>query len=185
MQPPAGSQVSRVPAQRTPQEDLAPPPAQPVPVPPRRRLRTVLTVAGVVLTVLCLSGAVTVYILYSRASAPDRTSPEVAVVNYLQAFLVDRNDARAEAYTCQDSTGLGPIERFRDEIVTRERELEVTFSINIEKVTVSKAGSSDAVVAAVVRRSASVDGLQQSLTDGWRFELRDLDGWRVCRAELA
>jgi hypothetical protein len=147
-------------------------------------MRTVLTVAGVMFTVLCLSGAVTAYILYDRASAPDRTSPEVTVVNYLQAFLIDRNDTRASGHTCREAADLAAIDRFRDQIVSRERELNVAFSINIENVTVSQAGSSDAVVTAVVRRSASIDGIQQSLTDPWRFELRDSDGWRVCRAEL-
>ncbi|WP_245714538.1 hypothetical protein [Micromonospora inyonensis] len=106
-------------------------------------------------------------------------------MNYLQAFLVDRNDARAREHACEDSAGLAPIGRFRDQIVNRERELGVTFSINVEGVVVSKDGPSDALVTAVVRRSASIDGIQQSLTDGWRFELREHDGWRVCRAELS
>ncbi|MET7670749.1 hypothetical protein ABZS39_21795, partial [Micromonospora luteifusca] len=33
------------------------------------------------------------------AAAPDRSAPDVVVDNYLRAFLVDRNDARANLFT--------------------------------------------------------------------------------------
>ena len=93
MQPPAGSQVSRVPAQRTPSEQLPPAPPTPAPQPPRRRMRTVLTVVAGVLALLCLGGVATaVIVLYNRAATPDRSAPDVVVDNYLRAFLVDRND---------------------------------------------------------------------------------------------
>lgn len=146
-------------------------------------MRTILTVAGVMLTVLCLSGGVTGYILYNRASAPERTSPDVAVMNYLRSFLIERNDARAGLYTCQGSDGRLAMEEFREQIQVRERELDVSFLINIEDVSVVREGPSDAVATVVIKRSAWIDGIRQSVTDRWRFELRDINGWRVCRAE--
>ncbi|MCG5471936.1 hypothetical protein LADH09A_005971 [Micromonospora sp. LAH09] len=178
MQPPAGSQVSRVPAQRTPSEQLPPAPATPAPQPPRRRMRTVLTVVAGVLALLCLGGVAAGYVLYNRAAAPDRSTPDVAVVNYLQAALVSRDPNRAKLFTC-DGT-VPAVDELAAQIAGRERDLGVSFSINIENVAVSNTAAADASVIAVIRRSASVDGVHQSLADTWRFDVRDRDGWRVC-----
>lgn len=178
MQPPAGSQVSRVPAQRTPSEQLPPAPAAPAPQTPRRRMRTILIVVGGVLALLSVGAAITAYVLYDRASTPDRSTPDVAVVNYLQAALVSRDPNRAKLFTCEGA--VADLDSFGAQIAKREQELNTSFSINIENVTVSKTGPVDASVSVVIRRSASIDGIQQSLADRWRFELRDSEGWRVC-----
>ncbi|SCL62324.1 hypothetical protein GA0070606_3602 [Micromonospora citrea] len=178
MQPPAGSQVSRVPAQRPPSDHLAPPSAVPAPERPKRRTRTVLTVVASVLAALVLGGVAAGYVLYNRAAAPDRSSPDVAVVSYLQAALVSRDQNRALLYTCDGH--LSAIDELRVQIERREQELGSSFSVNIERVVVSMNGSSAATVTAVIRRTASIDGVQQSLTDPWRFEVQDRDGWRVC-----
>ncbi|WP_371687365.1 hypothetical protein [Micromonospora sp. KC723] len=127
----------------------------------------------------CLSGAAVGYVLYDRATAPDRSAPDVVVVNYLQAILVFRDDNKASLFTCAGP--LPAVDQFRDQIASRERELDTTFSINIEDVVVTKTGSSSASVIALIRRSATLDGVQQSLTDRWRFELLEQkEGWRVC-----
>lgn len=184
MQPPAGSQVSRVPAQRTPQEDLAPssPPAQPALAAPRRRMRTVLTVAAVMLTVLCLSGGVTGYILYNRAVAPDRSSPDVVVDNYLRAFLVDRNDARANLYACNESSsGAGELHALRSDIEAREKRFDTRFVIKWGGLEVTKEGKV-AEVAVELVLSASVDGILQSDRQWWRLSVQIQDNWRVCDA---
>ncbi|MER7420280.1 hypothetical protein ABT346_26440 [Micromonospora peucetia] len=182
MQPPAGSQVSRVPAQRPPSDHLAPPSPAPVPERPRRRLRTVVTVVASVVVALCLGGVAAGYVLYNRAAAPDRGSPDVAVVNYLQAALVSRDQNRALLFTCDGS--LPSIDGLRAQIERREQELGSSFSINVESIVVAMNSSSAATVTAVIRRSASVDGVQQSLTDPWRFEVKDIDGWRVCAGSM-
>ncbi|MFI7523076.1 hypothetical protein [Micromonospora globbae] len=180
MQPPAGSQVSRVPAQRPPSEQLPPAPAAPAPERPRRRVRTVLTVVAGVVALLCLGGAVTGYVLYDRATAPDRSAPDVVVVNYLQAEVVSRDHRKAVLFTCGDE--LRELEQFGADIAERERELGVSFSINIENIVVSSHGPAKASVTAAIRRSAVVDGVQQSVADTWQFDVQDRDGWRVCGA---
>ncbi|SCG78111.1 hypothetical protein GA0070609_5516 [Micromonospora echinaurantiaca] len=178
MQPPAGSQVSRVPAQRTPPDQLTPPPATPAPERPRRRLRTVLIVVAGVLAVLCVAAVVAGIVLYNRAATPDRSAPDVAVVSYLQATLVSRDQSRAALFTCDGS--LPSVDGFRAEMERREQELDVGLSVNIENVVVSTSGPTHARVTATIRRSATVDGVQQSLTDAWQFEVEDRNGWRVC-----
>ncbi|MFI6272708.1 hypothetical protein [Micromonospora zamorensis] len=179
MQPPAGSQVSRVPAQRTPSEQLPPAPPTPAPQPPRRRMRTVLTVVAGVLALLCLGGVAAGYVLYNRAAAPDRSAPDVAVDNYLRTFLVDRNDARAALYTCERGSQLEALDALRTDLLEREKQLGVTILVSWGSLDVDDRGNAASVVT-VVRRSATIDGVQQSLTDTWRFELEEQNGWRVC-----
>lgn len=178
MQPPAGSQVSRVPAQRTPSEQLPPAPATPAPQPPRRRMRTVLTVVAGVLALLCVGGVATALVWYNRASTPDRSTPDVAVINYLQATLVSGDPNRAKLFTCDGAVPL--VDEFAADVVSREQELGVSFSINIEDVVVTETVGTDATVIAVIRRSAAIDGIHQSLADRWQFDLSNRDGWRVC-----
>ncbi|MEU5933813.1 hypothetical protein [Micromonospora sp. NPDC047187] len=179
MQPPAGSQVSRVPAQRTPSEQLPPAPAPPAPQPPRRRMRTVLTVVAGVLALLCLGGVATALVWYNRASTPDRSTPDVVVDNYLRAFLVDRNDVRADLFTCESGSQLEALHALRTDLLEREQELSVTILVSWGSLDVDSHGDTASVETAI-RRSATVDGVPQSLTDNWRFDVVKQEGWRVC-----
>ncbi|MCP3783750.1 hypothetical protein NLX85_10285 [Micromonospora sp. A3M-1-15] len=182
MQPPAGSQVSRVPAQRTPPEQLAPPAPAPAPVRPKRRLRTVLVVVAGVLALLCAGGAVVGFVLYDRATAPDRSSPEVAVANYIQAFFEDRNDTKADEFTCDGGTDLGDLKLLREDLVTREGRFGTEISVGWEALSVQQQGDR-AIVQVDLVISAFVDGISQSDRQGWRFETQRRDGWRVCTAK--
>ncbi|MDG4806636.1 hypothetical protein O7634_07680 [Micromonospora sp. WMMD1120] len=136
-----------------------------------------IVVAGV-LALVTAGAAITGYVLYDRASTPDRSTPDVAVISYLQAALVNHDSNRAKLFTCDG--GIPALDEFAGDLARREDELGVSFSINIEDVAVSEAGTSGASVIAVIRRSATIDGIQQSLADTWRFDLKDKDGWRVC-----
>ncbi|GAB3951210.1 hypothetical protein GCM10027614_52830 [Micromonospora vulcania] len=173
--------MSRVPAQRTPSEQLLPTPVTPAPQPPRRRMRTVLTVVAGVLAVLCLGGVAAGYVLYDRASAPDRSAPDVVVDNYLRAFLVDRNDTRAKFFTCEGGTQLDALVTFRTDLLAREEQLGVTILVSWGSLDVKDQGDAASVVTGI-RRSATVGQTQQSLTDTWQFNVKKQEGWRVCGA---
>lgn len=184
MQPPAGSQVSRVPAQRTPPEQLAPPAPAPAPERPRRPLRTALTVVAGVVALLCASGAVVGFVLYDRATAPDRSAPDVVVASYIQAFLVDRNDMRAQEFTCQSDADLGDLRLLRDDLVAREKSFATTISVSLENLSVQRQGDHAKVHVDLII-SAFLDGIKQSDRQGWDFLAR-LDGdWRVCEGKHA
>lgn len=184
MQPPAGSQVSRVPAQRTPSEQLPPAPATPAPQPPRRRMRTVLTVVAGVLALLCLGGLAAGYVLYNRAAAPDRSTPDVVVASYIQAFLSDRNDTRASVFACQSEADFNDLQLFRDDLTGREKRFNTKISTSWESFGVQQQGDFANVEVDIVL-SAFVDGISQSDRQRWRFETRRQDGWRVCKAVRA
>ncbi|MEU5913368.1 hypothetical protein [Micromonospora sp. NPDC047527] len=179
MQPPAGSQVSRVPAQRTPSEQLPPAPAAPAPQPPRRRLRTVLTVVGGVLALLGMGAAITGFVWYNRAAAPDRSAPDVVVDNYLRAFLVDRNDARADLFTCEGGAQLEPLRSLRADLIAREERFDVTITLSWGQLAKQEQGDS-VVVRVTLIISAMVDGVKQSDRQPWQFDTRLGKDWRVC-----
>ncbi|MEU7973720.1 hypothetical protein AB0B48_16950 [Micromonospora sp. NPDC049089] len=130
------------------------------------------------LALLCLGGIATAVVWYNRASTPDRSTPDVAVINYLQATLVSRDPNRAGLFTCEGA--VPSVDEFAADVAGRERDLGVSFSINIEDVAVTETAGADATVVAVIRRSAAIDGIHQSLADTWQFDLNNRDGWRVC-----
>ncbi|MFF5053338.1 hypothetical protein ACFY1S_09180 [Micromonospora sp. NPDC000663] len=181
MQPPAGSQVSRVPAQRTPSEQLPPAPAAPAPQTPRRRMRTVLIVVGGVLALLGVGAAITVYVLYDRATTPDRSAPDVVVDNYLRAFLVDRNDTRAELFTCETGAQLEPVKSLRAEVEDRESKFGVNVRVSWGPLTRTPSGMGESV-ATTLTIAGSADGVpRSSRREDWVFDvIEDGDGWRVC-----
>ncbi|GHJ11509.1 hypothetical protein TPA0907_58760 [Micromonospora humidisoli] len=183
MQPPAGSQVSRVPAQRTPPEHSAPPAPLPVPQRPTRRLRTVLTVVAGVLALLCVGGGITGYVLYERAATPDRSAPDVVVDNYLREFLVNENDTRAELLVCDESSDdLAALSSLRDDLRDRARRFSATLTISWGALSVERDGEIAQVETDLIL-SAAVDGISQSDRQRWQFQTRLDEHWKVCRAK--
>ncbi|MGN9813325.1 hypothetical protein ACTMSW_28725 [Micromonospora sp. BQ11] len=179
MQPPAGSQVSRVPAQRPPSDHLASPGPAPVPERPRRRLRTVLTVVAAVLTSLVLGGIVAGYLLYDRATTPDRSAPDVVVSEYLNAFLRERNDTRANLFTC-DEAGVVELRALRDDLIAREQRFATNISVSWGSLQEDRQGDVAEVQVDLVL-SVYVNGTSQGDRQTWSFTTRIGDeDWRVC-----
>ncbi|WP_431881012.1 hypothetical protein [Micromonospora chalcea] len=183
MQPPAGSQVSRVPAQRTPPEQLAPPAPAPAPVRPKRSLRTVVGVVAGVLALLCTGGAVAGFVLYDRATAPDRSAPDVVVANYMRAYLIDRNDTKAQEFACKDSDELGGIRALRTELEQREATFGVSIKVSWGPLLQAGNGTGESVTTTLAISSSKDGQSRSSRREAWRFDLVDnKDGWRVCGA---
>ncbi|MEU1888520.1 hypothetical protein ABZ491_23915 [Micromonospora rifamycinica] len=182
MQPPAGSQVSRVPAQRTPPDQSTPPAPLPGPQRPPRRLRTVLTVVAGVLALLCVGGGVAGYVLYDRATTPDRSAPDVVVDSYLREFLVNENDTRAGLLACEgNSDGLAELRALRDDLRSRERRFATTLMISWGALPTQRQGQTAQVETDIIL-SAAIDGISQSDRQRWRFQTRLNGHWRVCEA---
>ncbi|MER7334559.1 MULTISPECIES: hypothetical protein [unclassified Micromonospora] len=186
MQPPAGSQVSRVPAQRPPSDHLAPPSPAPAPERPRRRTRTVLTVVASIVAALCLGGVAAGFVLYNRAAAPDRSAPDVVVDNYLRAFLVDRNDTRANLFTCEGGAELTAVSGLRQEFEQREANFGVVVRVSWGPLTRTETGEGESV-ATTLSISSSADGQpRSSRREDWVFDVVEGDeGWRVCAGRKA
>ncbi|GLW30230.1 hypothetical protein Areg01_31700 [Actinoplanes regularis] len=101
------------------------------------------------------------------------------MVNFLGAYLVNRNDQDAALYTCEDDSGLDSLNSFRDEIQKTERENPVKIVVSWRNLVVQTSGDRATATVEIVRSVAS--GAAESF-DPWRFELSDESGWRVCSA---
>jgi hypothetical protein len=134
-------------------------------------------VVGGALALLCLGGASVAYVLYDRATAPDRSSPDVAVVSFLQAFLVDRDDTTAKLYACGDLSQLAELRALREDLQSREKRFMTTFRVSWEILDVrEERGSAEVSVTLTVTNGTDYD-LQP-----WRVVTLLDDGWRVCGA---
>lgn len=138
-------------------------------------------VAGV-LAALCLGGGVVGYLVYDRATAPDRSAPDVVVDNYLRAFLVDRNDVRANLFVCEGKSDLNDLNQLRTDLVVREDRFGTDLTVTWGPLQETRAGE-QAVVRVDLTFSAQVDGIRQTDRQSWSFDLQLSDDWRVCSAE--
>jgi hypothetical protein len=137
---------------------------------------------GGVVALLCFGGAGVAFVAYRQATEPDRSAPDVAVDNYLRAYLVNRDDVSADLYSCEDDSRLKAIQEFRADLEDREKSFNTEFTITWSAL---QASTSDGLVSVKtdLRFSAVVDGFQQSDLQSWAFEVHDDDGWRVCGAQ--
>jgi hypothetical protein len=173
--------VSRVPAQRTRPGQEAPDPVATPPVPKRKQLRLVLAVVIGVLSVLGSIGAVVAYRLYDNYTKPDQSAPDVTVNNYLQFYMADRNDVRAKALTCSDTSKLAELTALRTDLAEREQRFQTTFRVKWGPLDVREHGDTAEVFVDLII-STRINDLTQSGRQSWRFVTRRENGWRVCEA---
>ncbi|MDQ7906935.1 hypothetical protein RB614_20695 [Phytohabitans sp. ZYX-F-186] len=143
--------------------------------------RLVLMLVAGALALFCTGGAGIAFVSYRDATEPDRSSPDVAVSNYLRALLVERNDVRVDLYACSSDEGLGAIRAFKEEIVERERQHAIRIVVSWGAMTTQEL-SGRAIVTTEISRTIS-DGSEKDLQN-WRFDVVDENGWRVCGAML-
>lgn len=171
-----------VPAQRSatepPADDGARLAAQPRP----RRLRPVLTVLGGVLALLLIGTVGIVYVVYERATAIDRSAPDVVVDNFLRALFADRDRAKAKLWACSSTGRLGEILSMQEDLDRREHTFQAAFNVTWGELAVLRKSDDKADVVVELKLSAMVDGFAQNDLQTWRFETEDEDGWRVCGA---
>ena len=136
-----------------------------------------------VVVVLCVGGLGVGYVLYDKATEPDRTTPTVAVDQYLEAALVDRDDSRASLYTCGRSADMQAIKSLREEIEGIEHRYGIHVNVAWDKVT-AEAGKAATPVSARLRvQVPEVNGQYSESLQQWRFQTEKRSGWRVCGAE--
>lgn len=137
-------------------------------------------VAGVV-AVLCLGGTSVAYVLYDRHTSPDQSAPDVTVNNYLQAYMADRNDVRAKALACDDTSKMAELAALRADLVQRESRFQTTFQVKWGKLDVREEGKRAEVLVDLIL-STWVNESNQSERQSWRFVTEQGSAWRVCEA---
>jgi hypothetical protein len=184
MPPPPSIPQARQPSAGEVDAEPAPGAGEPTPAPRSRgrTLRIVLASVLGALAVLCVGGLGTGYLLYRKVSEPDRSTPGVVVRQYVNATLNDRDDSRARLFTCRNSSGLAPVRALRDDNESKEKQFNVTISVNPEGFDTRQSGD-NATVDVKLRLSVSTNGTFQEQIQSWRFTLKRESGWRVCSGE--
>jgi hypothetical protein len=145
----------------------------PFPPPPARRTirqSNLLLMILIVVGTLAASGAGAAFLLYDRATKIDRSTPAVAVDQFVHATFVDKDDDRVELFTCPQWT------RARTAEVQEQFDSEV--KVTLASVAVESQQEQQAVVMARMRL------VFRDFVDfqDWRFEVVEDNGWRVCGA---
>jgi hypothetical protein len=129
-----------------------------------------MLVAG---AVLVITGAGLGFYLYNKATEPNRSTPAVAVDQFLQAVFVDQSDDRVRLFTCpQWTTGQSAQVRSR---------FAEGIKVAWESVTEQSRQQNNATVTARMRLSL----LGHTDFQDWRFDVVNRKGWRVCGAAPA
>lgn len=151
--------------------------------PPRRsRWRVVFAVVLAAIPLLCVGAIPLAFHSYDTATRPDRSAPDVVVHNYLQAFLVDRDDASARQFVCAPQSNLPAVQDYRSTIEAGERRAGESVSFTWVEAPVTSAGPDAASVD--VRIVATIGGVTSggSQSDLFAFTTHLAGQWCVASA---
>jgi hypothetical protein len=143
---------------------------------PRRGRRTLLVVVIAVAFLAVLGGTIGV-VAYDKATAIDRSTPDVVVDQFLQAALVDRDAVRVGLFVC----GRWPV---ADAMNATRLDARTELHVNWGITSLTRTG--DQAVADVRVRLSVPAGNDALFRDvhSWRLTLVNEGGWRVCSVEI-
>ena len=147
----------------------------------RGRRRRWLLGLGVIALVMTVVAGIAGYILYDRATRTDRSTPVAVVYQYVRAVFTDRDLDRAAQFECDGASPSDPLVEQLRQVEERERKFNVIFIIEATNFETEELGAS-ARVRTDIEFVAPTNGNLSQLRQPWLFELKDEDGWRVCRA---
>jgi hypothetical protein len=153
------------------------------PVPPRKgtRLRTVLIVLVAVAAAVCLGGLGAGYLLYHKATEPDRSSPTVVLEQYLNAKFSTRDDVRARSLEC-GSPNLGAIDAMLADLQAREQSYGITIQVSSADLNLVVTGDKATIGANLKISVPEANGGTSRSVQPWQFSLENAGGWRMCGA---
>jgi hypothetical protein len=131
------------------------------------------------LSLACVGGLGVAYHLYDKATAPNRSAPDVVVDNYLQASLVDRNDSGATVYTCGDQSALASFTDFRQSLVIHASSVGAVASFRWTGLMVARAGDGATVSVNIVVSTSGASSLPGESVHAWIFATINSSDWCV------
>jgi hypothetical protein len=154
--------------------DGQPTPAASAPAGPRRapRLRRLLLIVVGFLVVLGVLAGGALLLFYDRTTAIDRSTPQVAADQFLDAALVLRDPDRVALFICDEWSAQAAVAQ-----AGAPTDPRVVMSWGDSTVTV--AGRA-AIAVIDVRFTVRDDGGLHEDVQTWTLQLEDDDGWRVC-----
>ena len=155
------------------------------PTPPKRGLglrKTVLLVVAVIAFGLCVGGSITAYVLYDKATQPDRSTPEGVLEQYLDAKFASRDNIRAKLFECPASD-LADIEAALIDVKNREERFSIKITVKPVSFDVHISGKHADVDVALKVLVPEVDGRETLSQQEWRFLLENNRSWLICGAK--
>ena len=155
-------------------------PASGAPVPvgaaPRRGRRILLIVVIAVAFLAVLGGTIGV-VAYDKATAIDRSTPDVVIDQFLQAALVDRDADRVGLFVCA---------RWPVADAMNATRLDARTDLHVNWGITSLTRTGDQAVAEVRVRLSIPAGNDALFRDvhSWHLTLVNEGGWRVCSVEI-
>jgi hypothetical protein len=142
---------------------------------PRRSHRVRNLVLIVVAFVLVMGGlaAGTAFYFYDKATAIDRSTPQITTEQFLNATLVQKDLARTSLFICGSWTAE---EAMAEAAAPTDPRIEASWGDFVASIN----GSDAMVTTRVVFRAKVNGGPIQQEVQMWQLSLKNEDGWRVC-----
>ncbi|WP_432834420.1 hypothetical protein [Dactylosporangium sp. CA-092794] len=160
------------------------PPPSPPPAPPQRgntRRVVLLILAGAAL-LICLGGSITAYVLYDKATEPDRSTPEGVIEQYVDLKFNIRDDSRAKLFECP-SADVADLDQTLNDVKALEARFSTSATIRPGSFAVSANGN-EADVSSTLNIVVTESNGGQSITEQkWQFHLSKTRTWLLCKAE--
>jgi hypothetical protein len=167
--PPVAGQPGPFPPPRYPPPAF-PPPRRGRSAIPRGKLMLIILIVG---GLLAVAGAGTAFLLYNRATEIDRSTPTIAVRQFLGAVFLDKSDDRVRLFTCSQWT------------VSRTAEIrgQIDPEATLSWDTIAEQSRFDGRAQVTAKLALRYPGeLAPSGVLQWRFDVVEDSGWRVCGA---
>jgi hypothetical protein len=142
---------------------------------PKKRRRILLVVAIVVAFLVLLGGSIGV-VAYDRATAIDRSTPEVVIRQFVGAAAIDHDLARANLFVCGQWSAA-------DALTKMSLPTTPNLSINWGVRSVTQNGDQAQADVRVILSVPAGDGAAFRDVHIWHLTLVNQNGWRVCDLE--
>ncbi|MFD0582842.1 hypothetical protein [Dactylosporangium darangshiense] len=163
-----------------------PSPSTPPPPPPKKKpaatRRTILWTLLGIAAFICLGGIAATYVFYRKAAEPDRGSPTVTLVQYVEAKFNSRDAIHAADFECS-SPHLQAIDQAINAIRALEVKYNIAISVSVSDLQPAVRGATADVSAhlnVAIPESSGVDSVQ---VQKWSFHFVNDGGWRICGAD--
>ncbi|WP_327006660.1 hypothetical protein OHA72_04915 [Dactylosporangium sp. NBC_01737] len=155
------------------------------PEPPKRGLglrKTLLLVVAVVAVGLCLGGGITAYVLYDKATTPDRSTPEGVLEQYLDAKFSSRDNIRAKLFECPGAN-LADVETALTDVKSREARFSIMITVKPASFDVQVTGKRAEAKVTLNVLVPEADGRETLSLQEWQFLLENNRSWLICSAK--
>jgi hypothetical protein len=136
------------------------------------RLRNLLLIVSAFVVLLGVAAAGTLLYFYDKATAIDRSTPQVVTQQFLTAALIDKDPKRVELFICDSWSTEGALAATAPPTTA-----EVSINWGDFRTTVN---GDSAVIVLNMQYAASSGGTYHRLSETWTLNLAHQDGWRVC-----